>query len=231
MNPTSHTIQPWMHSEIRRIAQKRFSTEYWSSIETVLESYSPQHSRVILSPNKEKSLAAPRVVPGDSRQEQSLDSFTALKHDLSSFSRLAAFVLVCPPHSSSHAKYGLEGMVPNSFYEIAFVATDEGCEGRGYARLLLSSVLQCCTENSHNVWLHVDSINPRAVALYESLGFQTILDIPDPFGSQGYLMVRLDPKGRHSKSRERFALFDTSPCQAEQTFSGCIVAPPSATCC
>ncbi len=199
MNPTLHTINPWMHSEIRRIAQKRFSPEYWSSIETVLESYSSQHSRVIYTPNKEKSLAA--------------------------------FVLVCPPHSSSHANYGLEGMVPSSFYEIAFVATDEGCEGRGYARLLLSSILQCCIENSQNVWLHVDSINPRAVALYESLGFQKVLEIPDPFGSQGYLMVRLCPKGRYGNPSERFALFDAFPCQTEQAFSGCIVAPPSTTCC
>lgn len=226
MHPIPQEINTSMHSEIRRIAQTRFSTEYWPSIETAMESYSSQHSRAIYSPNKEKSLAASRVVPGECRQEQSLDSHTALKS-----SRLAAFILVCPPQSSSHAKYGLDGMVPNSFYEIAFVATDEGHEGRGYARLLLSSVLEYCCKNNQNVWLHVDSINPRAVALYSSLGFHSLLEIPDPFGSQGYLMVRLSSKGGHGNSGEGFTLFDAFPCQTEHSFGGCIVAPPCTTCC
>lgn len=191
------SIHSQMHSEIRRIGQKRFASEYWSSIETALESYSSQHSRVICNSN----------------------------------GQIAAFILVCPPQTSSHSKYGLEGKVPSSFYEIAFLATDEGNEGRGYARLLLSAVLQCCTENSHNVWLHVDSINPRAVALYESLGFQSVMEIPDPFGSYGYLMVRLCSIGWNSKTREGFALLNTSPSQAEHTFGGSIFPPPCATCC
>ena len=193
----SSNIDLWMHDEIRRIGKARFGPEYWSSLETVLNTYSPQHSRVICS-NKEKSIAA--------------------------------FVLVCAPQFSSLSKYGLEGILPSSFYEIAFVATDEGCEGRGYARQLLSEVLQCCQENNQTVWLHVDSINPRAVSLYESLGFRTALEIPDPFGSEGYVMVCL-PVWRNCKTRERLTLFNAGPCESEQSFCRCILSPPGTTSC
>jgi ribosomal protein S18 acetylase RimI-like enzyme len=192
----SSKVYSWMHDEIRRIARERFETTYWSSIETVLSTYS-QHSRVICS-NKEKSIAA--------------------------------FVLVCTPQFSSHSKYGLEGILPSSFYEIAFVATDKGYEGRGYARQLLSEVLQQCQENNLNVWLHVDSINPRAVTLYESLGFRPALEIPDPYGSEGYIMVWL-AKRRNCETGEGFALFNPSPCQLEQPFGRSILPPPQTTCC
>ena len=188
---------PWMHDEIRRIARARFEPEYWSAIETVLNTCSPQHSRVICS-NKEKSIEA--------------------------------FVLVCSPHFSSHSKYGLEGILPSSFYEIAFLATDEGCEGRGYARRLLSEVLECLQQNNQNVWLHVDFINPRAVTLYESLGFCKALELPDPYGSEGYVMVWL-AKRRNHETREGFALFNSCPCKTEQAFNRGIVTPPGATCC
>ncbi len=216
---------PSMHAEIRRIAYARFGPEYWPSIEAVLESYSPQHSRVICTPNKEKSLAASRVGPGECRQVQSLDSLTALK-----FSRLAAFVLVCAPSSSSHSNYGLEGILPNSFYEVAFLATDVGQEGRGYARQLLTEVLRTCQDFNQHVWLHVDLTNPRATSLYQSLGFQTALTIPDPFGSMGHLMVWLSTERWNQHPRERLTLFDTSPCQTEQSFGGSILPPPGATC-
>ncbi len=192
---------PSMHAEIRRIAYTRFGPEYWATIEAVLESYSPQHSRVI-------------CIPGECRQVQSL----------------AAFVLVCAPSSSSHSNYGLEGILPNSFYEIAFVATDVGQEGRGYARQLLTEVLRTCKDLRQHVWLHVDLSNPRAASLYQSLGFQTALTIPDPFGSMGHLMVWLSSERWNQHSCERLALLDTGPCQTEQTFCGSILAPPGATC-
>ncbi len=143
---------------------------------------------------------------------------------------LAAFVLVCPPTTSSKAAYGVETCLPAHILEIAFVATDEGWEGRGFARDLLEAVLLRCKTAQQPVWLHVDTVNEKARAFYERLGFRNFLHIPDPFGSPGTLMVFSVPD-RHHKSLQGFALFNAPPCETEQAFGRSILPPPCMACC
>ncbi len=144
--------------------------------------------------------------------------------------RIAAFVLVCPPATSSKAAYGVETCLPTHILEIAFVATDEGWEGRGYARDLLEAVLLRCKTTQQPAWLHVDTVNEKARAFYERLGFRNFLHIPDPFGSPGTLMVFSVPYRNH-KTLQRPALFNAPPCETEQAFGRCILAPPGLACC
>jgi ribosomal protein S18 acetylase RimI-like enzyme len=142
---------------------------------------------------------------------------------------IAAFVLVCPPTTSSKAAYGVETCLPASILEIAFVATDEGWEGCGFARSLLEVVLFRCTTAQQSAWLHVDTVNEKARAFYERLGFRNFLDIPDPYGSLGTLMVFSIPH-RYHKSLQGTTLLNAPPCKPEQAFGRGILAPPSLAC-
>jgi ribosomal protein S18 acetylase RimI-like enzyme len=212
-----------MTTEIRRIARNRFSTEYWPAIDAALQTCLESHSVVITCPSN------------DDKQ-------------------IAAFVLVCPPTTSSKTAYGIEQTVPSNVLEIAgsvqdpvdqsfleegcsllpkaleiaFVATDEGWEGCGFARTLLEAVLFRCTTAQQSAWLHVDTINQKAHAFYERLGFRNFLHIPDPYGSPGFLML-WSPRRNH-QTLEWTTLFNAPPCETEQPFGRSILAPPSMTC-
>lgn len=157
-----------------------------------------------------------------------LESHSVVRKAPNEHKRIAAFVLVCPPTTPTKADYGIEAYLPSHILEIAFVATDVGWEGRGFARDVLEAVLQGCKTTPQSVWLHVDTVNEKARAFYERLGFRNFLHIPDPYGSPGVVMVF---PGRHEKSLQRFALFNASPCETEQTFSRGILAPPRMACC
>lgn len=151
---------------------------------------------------------------------------------------LAGFVLTCPSDSLSAKLYPLN-QEPQEALEIAFVAVDKAWEGKGLARRMLSEVLLCCKATHQNCWLHVDTDNPKAKGLYESLGFQVQMEIPDLYGSQGYLMVcgpmplslSLDhfKLGRDTNVKIGTTLLNTSPCQTEQPFTGGIFTPPLMT--
>ena len=196
-------------AEVRRIARKRFGTEYWPAIDVALFHCLESHSVVITSNDY----------------------------------KVAAFVLVCPPTTGSTA-YGIEHKVPSQCLdqdflegvslfpkalEIAFVATDEGWEGYGFARSLLEAVLFRCKTAQQSAWLHVDTINEKAHAFYGRLGFQDFLQIPDPLGSPGTLM--LWSPWWNEKSQQRAALFNPSPCETKETFCRSILPPPSMACC
>lgn len=160
--------------------------------------------------------------------ENCLESHSVVRKSPNKEKSLAAFVLVCPPSTPTKADYGIETYLPPHILEIAFVATDAGWEGRGYARDLLEAVLLRCMTAQQMVWLHVDTINEKTRAFYERLGFRNFLHIPDPYGSPGVVMVF---PGRHEKSLQGSALFNASPCETEQAFGRCILAPPRMACC
>jgi ribosomal protein S18 acetylase RimI-like enzyme len=140
---------------------------------------------------------------------------------------LAGFVLVCPTSSPSAKLYPLNLMSQNTL-SIAFVAVDKAWEGKGLARRMLSEVLLCCKATHQNCWLHVDTHNPRARGLYESLGFQANQEIPDVYGSHGsILLYSVGPKYRRDSNMKIWpTLFNARPGQSEQAFAGGIVAPP-----
>ncbi len=153
-------IQPEHTEQIRKIAYERFSYEYWPSINIALHTYVTTHSVV------------------------------ALAHE-----HVAGFILVCPPNTPSAEAYGVSDYIITSgvsnakLLEVAFVAVDPQWEGKGLARRMLSEVLLCCKATHQGCWLHVDSINPKARGLYESIGFRTEYMCNDPYGSYGHLMM------------------------------------------
>jgi ribosomal protein S18 acetylase RimI-like enzyme len=142
---------------------------------------------------------------------------------------LAAFVLVCPPLVANRSAYGIDSKVPTQSLEIAFVATDDGWEGHGFARSLLEEVLF----RAPTAWLHVDTVNQKAHAFYKRLGFHDFLHLPDPYGSPGIVMIYLQksaiPNGYH-QPLQWSALLNTSPCQTEQPLCRGILPPPGMTC-
>ena len=142
---------------------------------------------------------------------------------------LAGFILTCPSDSLSAKLYPLK-QEPQNALEIAFVAVDKTWECKGLARRMLSEVLLCCKATHQNCWLHVDTHNPRARGLYESLGFYVLMEIPDLYGSHGSLMMHDSRKlGRDTDMKERPTLLNTSPCQAKHAFTGGIFPPPLVT--
>lgn len=202
---------PWITAELRRIAQARFPSPYWASIDEALLNCLESHSMVQIAPTDDK--------------------------------QIAAFVLVCPPTTASKAAYGIEACLPSTALEIAFVATDTCWEGRGYARDLMESVLSQCKTLRQSAWLHVDTINEKARAFYERLGFHNFLQIPDPFGAPGTIMVHIpspwsplwspswSPPRRHEESLRRPTLLNPAPRETEQALSRSILPPPRLTCC
>jgi GNAT superfamily N-acetyltransferase len=166
----------------------------------------------------------------------------ALQHCLESHSvvissteykpNIAAFVLVCPPTTGSKTAYGIEHKVPSQSLEIAFVATDEGWEGHGFARSLLEAVLFRCKTAQQSAWLHVDTINPKAHAFYERLGFRDFLHTPDPFGSPGVVMFHslFGRPLRYSEAIQWTTLLNAPPCESEEPFRRSILTPPTMAC-
>lgn len=190
--------QTWIHQEITRIGQNRFPSQYWPALEVAYQTCSSQLSVFIQDLNKEKALAG--------------------------------FILVCPPSRESVHAYKLSTRAPlvQDFYEMAFVAVDAAHEGKGLARKMLTYVMDSLRSRTTRCWLHVDSVNYRAKGLYESFGFTEYAHFPDPYGSDGHLMVF---NGGNSHSKKRPALLNAGPCETKQTFSGSIFAPPlSASC-
>ncbi len=168
-----------------------------------------------------------------------LESHTVVLKAPNKDKQIAAFVLVCPPLFANRSAYGIDSKVPTQSLEIAFVATDDGWEGHGFARALLEAVLFRCKTAQQSVWLHVDTINEKAHGFYERLGFRDFLHIPDPFGSPGTIMLygcgqgqghpKPVPKG-HDNSLEWPALFNAPPCETEQPLRRGILPPPRLTC-
>lgn len=147
---------------------------------------------------------------------------------------LAAFVLVCTPETSTRWAYGHRvATATRGMYEIAFCATDSGHEGRGFARAMFSHILTELRALGASAWLHVDIINPRAISLYQSLGFAPAMTVEDPFGSLGLLMVfgaDSSAPRRDSDSYEWATLFNAGPSEAEKSFCGGILTPPGVAC-
>jgi len=59
------------------------------------------------------------------------------------------------------------------FTEISAVCTHPEHTGKSYARLLMSRIIDCIRARGETPFLHVRQDNARAIAVYESLGFQT----------------------------------------------------------
>ena len=59
------------------------------------------------------------------------------------------------------------------YTEVSAVCTHPDHLGRGYARILMSKVMECIVGRGETPFLHVRQDNSRAVALYERLGFVT----------------------------------------------------------
>jgi ribosomal protein S18 acetylase RimI-like enzyme len=196
----------WMQEEIRRIGRTRFDSAYWPSLDQAIVNSVHRHSRVICDPNKD--------------------------------SALAGFVLVCPPPDRHRAiQWGLSSCENyENMYEIAFVAVDAAWEGKGLARKLLHSTITELDAVKASAWLHVDLINPRAMRLYESLGFLLFDTLHDPYGSNGHLMIRegleRGPElSRNSDIKEWPTLFYSGPGESEQSFCRSILAPPRMASC
>ncbi len=164
--------------------------------------------------------------PALERAAQScLPQFSCVIKDSNKDKALAGFLLVCPPSLETAISYrlpprGLECL------EIAFVAVDTTCEGRGLAHQMLTYTTHALRGSP--CWLHVDTINPRAKKLYESYGFTEWLRQPDPYGSDGYLMI-LAENGWNTHSKVWPTLFNTGPCETKQALCGGIFAPPLLT--
>ena len=146
---------------------------------------------------------------------------------------LAAFVLVCTSETSTRWAYGPRVVAATQgMYEIAFCATDVGWEGRGFARAMFSQILDGMRVLGAYCWLHVDIVNPRAISLYQSLGFLPVMTVDDPIGSRGLLMVAAastTPR-RDSDSEEWTALLNAGPGQTEKSLYGGVFQPPGVAC-
>jgi predicted GNAT family acetyltransferase len=59
------------------------------------------------------------------------------------------------------------------FTEISAVCTHPEHTGKSYARLLMSKIIDRIRAKGETPFLHVRQDNTRAIAVYESLGFQT----------------------------------------------------------
>lgn len=60
-------------------------------------------------------------------------------------------------------------VVNNNAY-LPILSTKKIARGKGYARLLIHKMIEVCKNNDMKI-IYCDSINPRAVALYKSIGF------------------------------------------------------------
>ncbi len=197
----------WMEDEIRRIGYARFSEEYWPALDKAISICMESQSFVIAKSRNHSAICQWQFAePGSTPV-------------------LAGFILVCPPFSEDVWAYGLQTTPLAAMAEIAFLAIDVGEEGKGYAKTIMRHVLQI---SRLPLWLHVDTVNGKAKKLYESLGFCEFSEFPDPYGSPGYLMVYLQ-SGWNSYVEKRTTLFNTTSCQTEQAFHGCILAPPLTT--
>ena len=59
------------------------------------------------------------------------------------------------------------------FTEISAVCTHPEHTGKSYARVLMSKIIERIRARGETPFLHVRQDNTRAIAVYESLGFQT----------------------------------------------------------
>ena len=141
--------------------------------------------------------------------------------------QLGGFVLVCPPAAATN--YGpLAKPWTLLNLEVAFVATDSHWEGKGFARRMMSEVLLCCKTTQQGCWLHVDTINTRAKQLYASLGFAEAVCLPDPYGSEGALMVW--SPGRQAHMHVGQTLVHAPAREAEEPLRRSVFTPPLVTC-
>ena len=195
----------WMESQIRHVGRSRFPAIYWPALDKAISTCLESHSYIIVNEGNHSAICQWQIAePG--------------------IPNLAAFILVCPPFSDDVAEYGLQTTPVAMMYEIAFVAVATHAEGRGFARQLVQHVLHT---TPLPCWLHVDTVNVRAKKLYESLGMMEYRLQPDPYGSEGSVMISDHLEGwRDSYIEIGPTLFNACPRQAEQTFRRCILAPP-----
>ena len=66
-----------------------------------------------------------------------------------------------------------ERMKIPGFTEVSAVCTHPAHTGHGYARILMSAVMQRIRDRGETPILHVREDNVRAIELYERLGFKT----------------------------------------------------------
>ena len=62
--------------------------------------------------------------------------------------------------------------------EVSGVCTHPGVQGRGYAKALMARVINRMLRGRETPFLHVESPNARAIAVYRALGFQTRAEFP-----------------------------------------------------
>lgn len=265
-------MKPWIFEEVKRIGRQRFDSPYWPWLDQAIYD-ATQESVCVLDPQNPATLAGfvltcpsnslsanlyPLIFSDWSNPKGQKDSpdtiqerpnttpqtlSNTLSNTLSGWGETASLENVRYPlnHEPLNA-------ISHTAIEIAFVAVDTAWEGKGLARRMLSEVLLCCKATHQNCWLHVDTYNPRARGLYESLGFYTLFEIPDLYGSHGSLMmwnarpfglihpnvsgIALEDSGkfcRDTDMKEWPTLLNTSPCQSKHTLTGGIFTPPLMT--
>lgn len=64
-----------------------------------------------------------------------------------------------------------------NYSEVSAVCTRPGYTGRGYARQLLINQIARMTAEGNTPYLHTGADNERAIRLYESLGFETRVEV------------------------------------------------------
>jgi ribosomal protein S18 acetylase RimI-like enzyme len=63
-------------------------------------------------------------------------------------------------------------------HEVSGVCTHPGVQGRGYAKALMARVINRMLRSGETPFLHVESPNARAIAVYRALGFVTRAEFP-----------------------------------------------------
>lgn len=205
--PQQFQRNSWMEAEIRRIGRARFLPIYWPALDKAISTCLESQSYILPKISNHSAICPWQFAePG-------------------SFKSLAGFILVCPPHSDDISEYGLSGTPLSEMAEVAFLAVDTGEEGKGYAKLLLKKVVSSCLLP---FWLHVDTVNIRAKKLYESLGMIEYVEMADPYGSPGFVMVHLQ-SWRYSNAKEWPTLLNSCHSESEHSFCRRIFPPPLTT--
>jgi predicted GNAT family acetyltransferase len=71
-----------------------------------------------------------------------------------------------------------ERMWIGDYREVSSVCTDPDAQGQGFARALLAHVINRMLKRGQTPFLHVDSKNEKAIAVYQALGFTRRAEFP-----------------------------------------------------
>ena len=81
-------------------------------------------------------------------------------------------------------------------FELAKMAVDESCRGRGLGNVLMKAVIECAREKgAHRIFLLSNTLLAPAISLYKKFGFKTTHLGPDPRYARADIEMVLDLDG------------------------------------